>query len=171
MVDTAASVIRRKFTQQHARPERLRDVDFHGLPMYLRALLLNDGTTQALLTAIHLEAVRVNPISSIGATDVGLAMWLNARRGDVVERRHVVIRGQITRRTYAIAESVFIAGRLPIPLGRTGNIGEALTAAKVETRRELLWVGADDDFAAIRAYRILHDGICIFVIAEMFRWV
>src|SRR6266540_1623185 len=48
------------------------------------------------------------------------------------------------------------------------GIGAALTAGKVETRRELLWYGRRGEAVASRAYRIFVGGLPAAVIQEDF---
>jgi chorismate-pyruvate lyase len=158
-----------RFTTQHHRPGWLQDAVFETLSAYHRLLLVNDGSTVALIEAMTLEDTRVRCISQQDTDPADpLVAWLQPSPTECALRRQVVIEGRRSHLPYLHATSVFVASRLPFSCtSLDAGIGAALQNTATETRRELLWWGRGDGTVS-RSYRIVANTVPIFVVYEDF---
>ncbi len=161
-----------RFVAQHHRPSVVADVDFAALSPYHRTLLAHDGLTTGVIESWWLEPITVKLVSQHEAPgDDPLLHWLGGLPRATVLRRQATIEGARSETPYVFADSLLAMTRLPglwEHLLSGVGIGAALTAGKVETRRELLWYGRRGEAVASRAYRIFVGGLPAAVIQEDF---
>jgi chorismate-pyruvate lyase len=112
--------------------------------------------------------------------------WLEAPAGSSVVAREVVLTGRYRGDVYSYAPSLLVTDRLPEAVQaelvtNPGGLGKILIAARVESRREILWYGRErleetppgvaglrpGEFIS-RTYRIISGGQPIMLINEKF---
>lgn len=127
-----------------------QDLAVDKLPPILRVLLSADGTVTKSIEAYFWEPIDVE---NLGQGAVRLARALPALElthgAEVIERR-VRLRGRDSGDVYAYAESTLALALLPPKaredlLARRLGIGELLRERGLETYREILDVGSEDD--------------------------
>jgi chorismate-pyruvate lyase len=167
-----------RFLAQHERPAQLSDLDLATLPPALRILLLSDGTLTTALEAYRLAPVvaEVRSQETI-RLDAENSRPLRAEIGTEAILRRVDIRDMTTSAILVKAESILLIERLPDAFARTladsqKGLGEALSRARLECRRELLWYGreAGAGNTIARCYRVISHGQPVLLIEERFRY-
>jgi chorismate-pyruvate lyase len=181
----ARKLIAQHFVMQDERPPALDDVTLEELGPELRMLLFTDGTVTRALEAWALCRVVVDVVDEhLGGLPDELAVCLDCAAGAEVRHRRVTLQSADDGTPLVYAESLILFERLPagflalLAHSRQG-IGEALSAGRFESRRELLWFGlssAPDWHQAsfrrqstlARTYRIVIDDAPVMVITEAF---
>ncbi len=151
-----------------------------GLPAFLRALLVTDGTVTKMLEAYFWEPVAVDTL----AQDLTLAErdipWLEITGGAPVLVRQAQLRGTDSNQVYAGAFSVIRTERIPAAfrqrlIDREIGIGVLIRDSGLESYREVLEVGAPaldpgdpDGDRVFRTYRIIIDRAPVILITETF---
>lgn len=177
---------REYFLAQAQRPADLVELDAGELQPDLRMLLLTDGTVTRTLEALLLRRIRVRVLDERpGRTSAEMAPHMGAAAGEPAIVRHVVIGVDDPRLEPVVcAESLIVPSRLPecfqeLLATQPHGIGEAIAAAELETRRELLWFGLAGvpSWARIgsvvppmlsRTYRVQVGGVAALIITELF---
>ena len=173
------------FTAMDAIPDSVEPVDISTLaPMY-RALLVIDGTVTRFLEAYNGEPVDVRRHVQRAFTSDTANPWLGVEADCPLIWRESELVGEDSGRLYVFARTLLVPERLPedVRLGMEEDhvsIGRVLAAARLETRRELLWYGraplvmtdqrnpglnAD---CLVREYRILAGDSAVMLIREYF---
>lgn len=174
------------FVAQARRPAGLEPVDPAALSPQQRALLVIDGTVTTFLEAWALEPIVVSRLWQRSATLRAAEYWLDARAGDPVIERAVLLAGRRTGRFFAFAESLICPDRLPAALADTlatgdASLGQLLLTPGFDSRREGLWYGRErlqvlpqavaavtaGDFLT-RSYRVTAAGRPLMIISERF---
>lgn len=150
------------------------DLDVASLPAFLRVLLTTDGTVTNSLEAFFWEPVAVEPIAQREMTLAEDAPFIERQSGDTVLARRVQLRGLSTATRYVEAESLIRLDLLPAGfqsdlVAQTMGIGELLRDCGLETYREILEVGCDEESEDLwRSYRIVMDHQPFIQITEHF---
>lgn len=156
------------------------------LSRFQRVLLGTDGTVTRILEAYAEEPIDAVKLSQVldtaGAGDTPLALPVGAE----VLRRRVLLEGRDSGRHLLYAEAVVVPARVGLDvLDRLLNtdepIGKLLSAARLETFREVLQLGREPAAACahhfgvgpdaellVRTYRIVARGEPIMLITEKF---
>lgn len=180
------SLTRRHFMLQADLPSHLSEVDLTQLDPILRTLLFTDGTVTRTLEAQTLLPVSVEVVSQ-DQTVVSdrIARHLAITGGVPAIRRRVTISVGGAAMPLISAESHIVPGRLPKDFFNvldeaSDGIGASLQQARLESWRELLWVGFDlapqwdvpttpqQVTAITRLYRVLTKGKPALLISETF---
>lgn len=162
------------FTAQSNRPLEIGELHLGKVPASLRALLLHDGTLTAFFEAVRLRPVVVDVRGEEEILlDSEQARTLETITGTRAVWRRAVICDAPTREILVEAESLIMLDRLPWAFGARlasakKGVGAALLDLKLEYRRELLWFGVARDGAAVRCYRLVHNGKPAVCIRETF---
>ena len=128
------------------RSEDGSKLDIAELPPFLRTLLVADGTVTKSLEAYFWEPVSVETLTQESITLEHALPWLNCAEGNPVLQRKVLLRGQVSKRVFAYADSYLRTQDLPNEItegmlsGQLG-IGELLREMGLETYREVLDLG------------------------------
>lgn len=176
------------YLAQLNKPSNLGQVNLRTLTPFHRALLSIDGTVTKFIEAYTLEPVEVVPVAQARQRLAAEHTWLQAPQGTLVAVRHVILQGEYSRRVYVYAVSYVVLDRLPDGIRRsigaeTEGLGNILSRANLETRREVLWYGRErdaqlppevaqrvpGDFIS-RTYRIIFSDRPIMLINEKFPW-
>jgi chorismate-pyruvate lyase len=151
-----------------------------GLPPFLRALLVTDGTVTKILEAYFWEPVAVDTLAQdlkIAERDIP---WVEVAAGDQVLVRQAQLRGTDSGKVYATAFSVIRTERIPPAfrqrlIDREIGIGVLIRDSGLESYREVMEIGAEDvdtqaigDDRVFRTYRIIIDGVPVILITETF---
>jgi chorismate-pyruvate lyase len=174
------------FVAQFAKPADLHPVNLRVLSPFQRALLTIDGTVTKFIEAFAMEPVDVRLLSHEARQLLVDHEWLEAPAGSSVVAREVVLTGRYRGDVYSYAPSLLVTGRLPEAVQaelvtNPGGLGKILIAARVESRREILWYGRErleetppgvaglrpGEFIS-RTYRIISGGQPIMLINEKF---
>jgi chorismate-pyruvate lyase len=146
-----------------------------GLPPFLRALLVTDGTVTKTLEAYFWEPVVVDTLAQGLVTAERDIPWVDVVAGDQVLSRQAQLRGADSGRIYAEAFSVIRTERIPIAfrqrlIDREIGIGVLIRDSGLESYREVLEVGAAASGGAevFRTYRIIIDHAPVILITETF---
>jgi chorismate-pyruvate lyase len=182
--DRGEALVRRRFVMQHLRPPELRRLDVAALDAVARTLLFTDGTLVGALEAHALERVRVALVDQRReVVPAPAAACLQLGHDAEAVRRRVAFTIAARATPGACAESLILMERLPrafpaLLAASEHGIGEALAAADVEHRRELLWCGLGASPAWLvpplrgatlaRAYRITTGGHPAILVSERF---
>ena len=168
-----------------AQPDATR-LDLSTLAPMHRALLTTDGMVTKFLDAYTNERIEVINLGRHERTLPAEHEWLQAPAGTTVRMRQVILRGKHSAKVYAYAVSSLILERLPEAMRRELDIpgrglGRIMRELRLETYREIMWVGRDsldelpDDFRALsahgfvsRTYRIFTQGAPLMLIHEKF---
>jgi len=180
------SLALRHFALQSDKPGHLADVDLGSLEPTLRSLLLTDGTVTRALEAQALAPVTV-AVAAQGSAPLPdtVASQLDARSGESSVRRLVEIGLAGSPTPLIWAESHILPERLPDDFLRVldsapEGIGESLQQVRLESCRDLLWLGFDTVPAwsgatagpsasvITRCYRVIAGGRPCLLIAESF---
>lgn len=157
---------------------------FAALPRFLRVLLLADGTVTTSLEAYFAEPIRIEPEAQTLRAHAQAEPLLEVGAGAQLIDRRVRLRGGISNRVYAYAESLLRPDALPeairadILAGRIG-IGELLRNRALPSFREIVTFGSRSDGATrfqdpgcrealFRTYRIFIERVPAIVITEYF---
>lgn len=149
MRDVEEDLLQRHFVQQGERPPHLAEVELPALDPALRGLLLTDGTVTRALEAQELRRVTVEVVSQGDVPLTGrLAEQLEANEGTGAVRRLVEIGTAGREEPLIRAESYILPKRLPsgflgVLQEAPDGIGESLQQVKLESWREMLWLGFD----------------------------
>ena len=174
------------FVAQFAKPDHLHPVNLRVLSPFQRALLTIDGTVTKFIEAFAMEPVDVRLLSHEARQLLVDHEWLEAPAGSSVVAREVVLTGRYRGDVYSYAPSLLVTDRLPEAVQaelvtNPGGLGKILIAARVESRREILWYGRErleetppgvaglrpGEFIS-RTYRIISGGQPIMLINEKF---
>lgn len=160
--------------------------DFPGLSPVLRVLLVTDGTVTRTLEAYFGEAIEVDVLDHAETTSAAPYPQIDIAVGDHILHRYVRLLGRVTRRVYAVAESVAALDHISEQMRRQliqehKGIGELLREGRLETYRDLLTANlttasrwAEDLQVAATAgvvtrdYRIYQGGRAVLLIREIF---
>ena len=183
----ASELLRRHFVMQDNRPPDVGDIRIGDFAPYLRSLLFTDGTVTRSVEVQTFRRVVVEVVDqAFTAVPVEVADLLMLASTDGVLRRRVLMRvdGRAgSSMPFAYAESYVVTPRLPAKFlevlsVEAGGLGEALSTAQVESRRELLWCGMRDtpSWATVvgsgecfvRSYRIVTDQHPAILVLEGF---
>lgn len=172
------------FTMQDLPTAELARVEVGCLDASLRGLLFTDGTVTRALEAQTLRRVAVEVVDQSPALlSASLAAYLEGDPGDSCLRRRVTMSTERDGAPVAWAESHILPERLPARfMGLLDNapngIGGSIEAARLESRRELLWfrLGSPPSWAdsvapnsaLIRLYRIITNERPALLIREAF---
>jgi chorismate-pyruvate lyase len=183
----AVDLLRRHFVMQDNRPPDVGDIRIGDCAPCLRSLLFTDGMVTRSVEVQTFCRVVVEVVDQTFTTlPVEVAELLMLASTDEALRRRVLMRvdGRVGRSMpFAYAESYLVTRRLPTKFlevlsVEAGGLGEALSTAQVESRRELLWcgvretpswatvVGSGECF--VRSYRIVTDQHPAIVVLEGF---
>lgn len=151
--------------------------NFQGLPPFLRALLVADGTVTLLLRAYFDELIQVDTLEQSSFTINEPLAHLHLKTGDEAFYRRVVLTGAESHRTYANALSLLNPAALKPELfdpliEETVGMGEVLRNSARGSYREVLDVRAINKFEISRTYTVILDGHPAILITETFdrRW-
>jgi chorismate-pyruvate lyase len=151
-----------------------------GLPPFLRALLVTDGTVTKILEAFFWEPVAVDTLAQELTTAERSIPWVAVDVGDQVLVRRAQLRGSDSGKVYATAFSVIRTERIPPALrqrliDREIGIGVLIRDSGLESYREVMEVGAlgeqprdGSGDRVFRTYRIIIDGVPVILITETF---
>lgn len=151
-----------------------------GLPPFLRALLVTDGTVTKILEAYFWEPVAVDTLAQDLATAERDIPWVAVAPGDQVLIRRAQLRGTDSGKVYATAFSVIRTERIPPAfrqrlIDREIGIGVLIRDSGLESYREVMEVGATAAAPqtpagdrVFRTYRIIIDGAPVILITETF---
>jgi chorismate-pyruvate lyase len=156
------------------------EIPLAGLPPFLRALLVTDGTVTKILEAYFWEPVAVDTLAQeLRPAERGIP-WLDVAARQQVLIRQARLRGSDSGRIYATAYSVIRTERIPQAFrqrlvdGEIG-IGVLIRDSGLESYREVMEVGAaqldpdaPEDERVFRTYRIIIDGAPVILITETF---
>jgi chorismate-pyruvate lyase len=185
---TAASdLLRRHFTMQARRPRDVGDIEIGDLAPHLRNLLFTDGMVTRSIEVQTFRRVAVQMVDqAFTSMPAEVADLLMSAPADEALRRRVLMRVDGlagSSAPFAYAESHVVTQRLParfleILSVEAGGLGKALSTARVESRRELLWCGkrATPRWATavgrgecfVRSYRIFTDQRPAILVLEGF---
>jgi chorismate-pyruvate lyase len=157
------------------------EVPIDGLPPFLRALLVTDGTVTKILEAYFWEPVEVQTVEQDFAVAERPIGWLDVSAGDEVLIRRARLRGTESDTLYADAFSVIRAELIPAVfsqrlIDREIGIGALIRDSGMESYREVLEVGVEPsdggaDAASdqvFRTYRIIIGRKPVILITESF---
>jgi chorismate-pyruvate lyase len=151
-----------------------------GLPPFLRALLVTDGTVTKILEAYFWEPVAVDTLAQELRPAKRGVPWVEVAAGQQVLIRQAQLRGTESGRIYATAASVIRTERIPQAFRRRLvdgeiGIGVLIRDSGLESYREVMEVGADpsdpnapEDERVFRTYRIIIDRSPVILITESF---
>ena len=151
-----------------------------GLPPFLRALLVTDGTVTKILEAYFWEPVAVDTLAQDLMTAERDIPWVEVGAGDQVLIRQAQLRGIDSGKVYATAFSVIRTERIPPAfrqrlIDREIGIGVLIRDSGLESYREVMEVGASEagtqasgEDRVFRTYRIIIDGVPVILITETF---
>ena len=162
-------------------PARAADgLPLAGLPPFLRALLVTDGTVTKILEAYFWEPVAVDTLAQDLMTAERDIPWVEVGAGDQVLIRQAQLRGIDSGKVYATAFSVIRTERIPPAfrqrlIDREIGIGVLIRDSGLESYREVMEVGASEadtqasgEDRVFRTYRIIIDGVPVILITETF---
>jgi chorismate-pyruvate lyase len=148
-----------------------------GLPPFLRALLVTDGTVTKILEAYFWAVDTLAQDLKTAERDIP---WVEVAAGDQVLVRQAQLRGTDSGKVYATAFSVIRTERIPPAfrqrlIDREIGIGVLIRDSGLESYREVMEIGAEDvdtqaigDERVFRTYRIIIDGVPVILITETF---
>jgi chorismate-pyruvate lyase len=160
--------------------------DYPALSPILRVLLVTDGTVTKTLEAYFGEAIEVDVLEHAERTSETPYPQIDIAAGDHILHRYVRLIGKVTRKVYAVAESVAVLEHISQQIRRKlieehKGIGELLREGRLETYRELLtanttaasrWAEhlqiAASEAVVTRDYRIYQGGRAVLLIREVF---
>ncbi len=130
------------------RPSHIKPVNLRVLSPLQRVLLVTDGTVTRIIEAYTLEPVEVRVLRQRTRALAEPNELLELDRGTLVVQREVSMQGRYSARVYGYADSLLVPGRLPQAvmdgLDAEGEaIGRLLERHRMETRREVLWLGRE----------------------------
>ncbi len=155
-------------------------LDLAGLPPFLRALLVTDGTVTKILEAYFWEPVAVHTLTQDLAIAERDVPWLDVAGGAQVLVRQAQLRGTDSGRVYADAFSVIRTERIPPAfrqrlIDREIGIGVLIRDSGLESYREVMEVGTEAlgprpsaGERVFRTYRIIIAGAPVILITETF---
>jgi chorismate-pyruvate lyase len=174
----------RLFTAQDEKPKHLSGLDLGALTHWQRAWLALDGTVTTFFESYTMEPIRVVRLLQRNQPLLDDDPWLQARKGEAVVDRHVLLQGESSHRLRVYAASLLLPDRLPEMVREDlsiegAGLGRILQKRRVEQFRELLWYGTervrdlpealhgyrDAEFLS-RTYRIFVGGRPIVLIHE-----
>lgn len=147
-------------------------IDIGALPPFLRTLLVADGTVTKSLEAFFWEKVNVETVAQDDHELDHKIKSIEARAGDHVLKRKVMLRGEKSEQIYAYATSYLRLETLDAEVkesllsGKIG-IGELLREIGLETYREIIDFGEEPEMV-YRTYVIHIGGKPIIQITERF---
>jgi len=177
-----------RFVAQSSRPADWVDVNPAALQPLIRVLLVVDGTVTKILEAYFGEGIEVRRIGQSVEVLEEADEWLEAKRGEQIVVRSVMLVGRDTGRFYTYAKSRIVLSRLSARMqdgldDKLIGLGRILLDAAAEVRRECLWYGrerlaalpdemhghgrCDSDFVS-RSYRVIAHAYPLMIITERF---
>ena len=172
--------------EQEIGPKEAGEMNLRTLEPFQRVLLTIDGTVTKFIEAYMLEPVEITRISQKVRRLPRNHHWLEAAEGTDVVAREVVITGRYSREVYTYAVSLIVTDRLDSGTRKAlevdgDGLGRILQRNRMETFREILWVGrqkirlnlnmpglSDEIDVISRMYRILSDNHVLMLISEHF---
>jgi chorismate-pyruvate lyase len=152
-------------------------VPLQGLPAFLRALLVTDGTVTKILEAYFWEPVTVDTLEQRFETADEPVPAIRVEPGDRCLIREARLRGTDSGRSFADAFSLIRTELIPTDfrqrlIDREIGIGVLIRDSGLESYREVLDVGLDVDAdgrrAVCRTYRIFIERCPVILITECF---
>ncbi|MFL0810135.1 MAG: chorismate pyruvate-lyase family protein [Agarilytica sp.] len=150
------------------------DLELAELPAFLRVLITTDGTVTSSLEAYFWEPVTVETKRQVPLVLAQAEPAINAAAGDEVLLRQVQLRGQYSNTVFVEARSLIRMDLLPENIRadlkkQKLGIGELLRDCELETYREILEVGKDEQCHHVwRKYRIVMEHRPFIQITESF---
>jgi chorismate-pyruvate lyase len=146
---------------------------FTGLPPFLRALLVADGTVTLLLSAYFSEDIGIKTHNQMSLIMPSPLPQLGLQTGSEVFYREVELYGLDSHRSYATAVSLINPKALNPALfeeliGEHVGMGEVLRNSARGSYRELLDVQQKGDDEASRTYTVFLEGHPAILITERF---
>jgi chorismate-pyruvate lyase len=162
------------------------DFNARSLDLLQRVLLVCDGTLTDTLEAAFLEPIGLRKIADLFEPALSPIPELDLTAGEPLMKRHILLYGEKSGRTYVYAESLLVFNRLPtglqeqlvqsqLPMGRLWS------EHRLETWKELLgvWRRPMGELASyfeaskaadclVRRYRVISGGRPLIAIAEHF---
>lgn len=144
-----------------------------GLPAFLRALLVADGTVTLLLQAYFDEPVSIEMCNQMPVTISAALPVLGLQAGDKAFFRQVRLIGQDTGSRYALASSLLNPSRIHPKLfqeliNEEVGLGEVLRNAARGSFREVLDISRLSPETVCRTYAVFVDQLPAILITEMF---
>ena len=149
------------------------ELDMRTLPPILRVLLITDGTVTKTLEAYFWEPVLVKGIKQKTVLLRDRHHPLATLKNETVLQRNVKLVGKISGSLYAKAESTIRLQHLPADIrenliAEKMGIGELLRESGLETYRELIDIGQEENNLIYRTYQIIIDQIPTITVTEHF---
>lgn len=150
-----------------------KTLNLKALPEFIRVLLTTNGTVTKSLEAFFWERIAVQNIEQGYINLKADVPIINRAAGQRVLERKVCLAGQESGRHFAYATSLIATEKLPesvrinLEEGKFG-IGELLQESALETYREILELGQDNNESVWRRYRIIMDHEPVMQITESF---
>lgn len=146
---------------------------FAGLPPFLKALLVADGTVTLLLSAYFSEAIGIKTHNQMSLTMPSPLPQLGLHTGSEVFYREVELYGVDSHRSYATAISLINPKALNPALfeqliDEHVGMGEVLRNSARGSYREVLEVQQKDDDEASRTYTVFLESHPAILITERF---
>lgn len=167
------------FVKQLGAPGALENV-LHGdaelgvLPPFLRVLLTSDGTVTNSLEAFFWEPVSVRLVQQREQSLHADAPYLERAKGEPIAVRDVQLLGENSHTIYCNARSLICFDLLSESFQRDLHdqrlgVGELLRDCGLETYREILEIGCDEEKDEVwRIYRIVMGQRPFIQISERF---
>jgi chorismate-pyruvate lyase len=180
------TLTRHHFVSQDDRPENLGEINLTEVDPFLRGLLFTDGTVTRALEVQALSRVSVDVVAQTASLASGrIASHLDVPEGTESVRRRVAISAGAPASPVIWAESHILPSRLPAGFlgvlhGAPYGIGESLQQVKLESWRDLLWLGlgSPPGWSRVglrtappvitRLYRVITNGFPALLISESF---
>ncbi len=161
-------------------------IDLKNIPIFLRTLMVTDGTVTKSLEAWFWEPISIIPLNNSLETLTQGVDGLEVEAGDKILQREVYLKGNHTEQLFAGARSTVSLKHLPEKIGNQLEegkigIGELLRKQGVETYRDIFDVNfiksapEDDELLKqlkgeliSRSYRIRVNGHPAIIVTEFF---
>ena len=160
-------------------------LDIAGMPAILRTLLVTDGTVTKTLEAYFWEPIAVLDIQQKEICATETLPFIDCQEQETLLNRHIRLEGQISKTSYAFAQSLIRIDLLPNQIAadlKSGliGIGEILRETGLETYRELVNLGENKHFKPFgkdqnteqhciyRTYRIMINHNPAILVTEFF---
>ena len=165
---------------------KIEGCDIRSLPALQRVLLITDGTLTDILEAVFLERIQIVKVAQRAIPATAEHSPLEAKPGEILIQRSILLRGHQSRRNYAYAESLIAADRLgptfrkelfdsDLPLGRLWVEHQLETYKELQEVRCVKASRLADGFPSVdcsallvRTYRVMVQGRPSIMITEHF---
>ncbi len=169
------------FIAQSRRPDHLGDIDVETLTPFERGILVVVGLVTQFIEAYKMEPIEVSQLWQGSQRLNSDDPWLEARAGQEVISRRVILKGGRSGTPYLEGEALIVAQRLPEAVRQdlqesNMGLGQILRRRRVETHGELLWCGTEqvqgpassgeDRLTIDKTYRFICDGSPAILITE-----